>query len=344
VPIAITGNTEGIYPIARNLPQGEHELIIRKASTTNEGLDIYFHGIKTDGSLLDASVNKPLKIEYFGNSISAGSGAGAANFPLADSHFDSSLSYTCLLSELLDAEYHNTSYAGIALCNGAGWLTFGMESIYDRLYPTGTSQAWNFSKFKPDICVMALGVNDNNRPGDIAWDTWRERYKQMVLKLRDEYGENTIFIFSVGPMSGPSSNAVIHGKQVVNELKTAGIKAYSYVYSFGTSNGKHPIAPQQLQMAKELYTYIKNEVLIGDNAEKNTLSYNNSCRKVLYNIRNTSNPVYSITVYDAWGDPKYAIQNPIGNGEINVSALQKGSYSIRMEQQTGESSKNILIY
>ncbi len=339
----VPDNTATTLLITRNLTPGEHELTIRKASLTE--YPFTFRGIKTNGELLQAiAVNKSLKIEYFGNSISDGYAAAAPDNRYYDyrTYDDAGWSYTCLLSEMLNAEYYNNSIGGIAVCQGTG-NGIGMETRFDKLYPLIDNRLWNFSKFIPDICVMALGVNDNDQTS-MSWSAWRERYKQIVLKLRQEYGNHTVFLFAVGPMVGPESNSVTHVKILVEELRASGINACSYVYSFTTTTTtQHPNAPEHLQMAKELYNYIRNNQLHTDIVspkEDQSLFYDRSSHKIKYN--NTDALPKTLSVYSAQGERLHVLRNT-NNNEWNVSFLKQGIYIIEIDWKDQVVSKKIAV-
>lgn len=317
--------------IANNLSNSEHELIIKRVSLVNVVL-LILHNITVDGELLDIpQIPERKKIEFFGNSVSEGYASGAQDALQADDFAlsDHSKAYTSLLADSLNAEYHNTSISGIAVCQGAGPFTAGMETRYDKLYPLDSARIWDFKKFIPDLCVMALGVNDYLKPvTGMNWTTWKERYKQLIINLRNQYGSDTQFLFAVAPMIGSQTAPVISIKMLVAELNALGIKASYYVYSFITA--KHPIEFEQKKMASELFNYIKlNNILTTDISQlSNTESsiYYDSTNKCL-ELKDNNCFNQSILIYTHQG--KLVKKIKLNNGKANVIGVESGVYILK---------------
>ena len=264
-PIEITG-----------LSAGNHEVLFRKVSRAENGR-ISFQGVICDGTIVSPSPRRSLKIEFFGNSVSEGYAAAAPNEANRDNgtYDDNSSAYTCLVAEKLKAEYHNTVMSGIAVSDGAGWLPFGMESRYKLLDPYNTSSLWDFSNYKPSICIMALGINDTYKDGGITGSVWRLKYKKLVLNLLAQYGPDTKFVFSIPPMIGASSMAVTNSIILVNDLKSQGINAFQHTYNLPVTGG-HPIASEHIAIANELYAFLNESVLTSTNTALKTLNLENS--------------------------------------------------------------------
>ena len=77
-------------------------------------------------------------------------------------------SFPWLTARMLGAELHDIAQGGIALMDGQGWfhrpVQTGMESAWDKVhYNTvfGEMTKWDFSKFVPQVVIVALGQNDN---------------------------------------------------------------------------------------------------------------------------------------------------------------------------------------
>lgn len=239
-----------------NLEQGNHNVTFLRASMVETGR-ISFNGIITAGTVSAPSNSKDLKIEFFGNSVSEGYAAGAMCEANRDNraYDDHSLSYSHLTAQLLNADYHNTSICGIAVTDGSGWIPFGMQSCYDRIDPYNVDSKWNFNNFKPLICVMALGINDTYKDNGVIDKAWRNNYKDMVLKIKENYGDNTRFVFSIPPMIDENSMAVQNLSTLVKELQNLGVKAFYFQYQQPITQG-HPIAVEHEKIAQELYDFI----------------------------------------------------------------------------------------
>ena len=73
-----------------------------------------------------------------------------------------------MTARMLGARLHDIAQGGIALMDGHGWFhrpeQTGMETAWDKIhYNTmlGEMTEWDFSKFVPQVVIVALGQNDN---------------------------------------------------------------------------------------------------------------------------------------------------------------------------------------
>lgn len=257
----VTSVTAAQVPVSTGVcDEGWHEVVFRKASRVENG-DLYLSKIICNGELA-LPEEAELKLEFYGNSVAEGYAAGAIdesqrNNGLYDDH---SCAYPCLVSEMLGADYHNISISGIALTDGAGYLPYGMQSRYRLLDPDDESSLWDFTRFVPDICVMALGINDTYAPGNVNGRTWRENYRQLVHELREQYGTDTRFVFIVPPMVDADADVIQWNTTLVETLKAEGIDAYQYIFELGKVKD-HPIASEQQTIAEELYRFLNEQVI-----------------------------------------------------------------------------------
>lgn len=268
VAVWVDGERQGVTSVtAAQVPvstgacdEGWHEVVFRKASRVENG-DLYLSKIICDGELA-LPEEAELKLEFYGNSVAEGYAAGAIdesqrNNGLYDDH---SCAYPCLVSEMLGADYHNISISGIALTDGAGYLPYGMQSRYRLLDPDDESSLWDFTRFVPDICVMALGINDTYATGNVNGRTWRENYRQLIHELREQYGADTRFVFTVPPMVEAEADVIQWSTTLVETLKSEGIDAYQYIFELGKVKD-HPIASEQQTIAEELYRFLNEQVI-----------------------------------------------------------------------------------
>jgi len=332
--------------IVQNLSDAEHELIIRQASLVNYA-QIHFYCILTDGQLLEQPSNNRIRLEYFGDSVSEGCAAATPDGMGRDNNAydDNTSAYTCLLADLLKAEYNNISIGGIAVCKGAGTVKLGMETRFDKQYPFNSDKLWDFTKYKPDLCVMALGVNDYYNTGGITWDEWRSRYKEIVLRLRAEYGDSTPFLFAAAPMISSRSEPVMNIKKLVAELKSMGVNASCYVYSFYSYNG-HLNASEHQKAASELYNYIQTtNVLTAIKSEiiqpKENMYYNTTSHKLL--INESAKIIDSLKIYSMNGTLLKCFNINNLKNEYDVSDLANGIYVVQLKYSKVIKTQKIII-
>ena len=333
--------------VADNLPVETHSIVVRRASLVDLPL-ITFHGVLTDGDLLQVTDDKKLKLEFYGNSVSEGYAAATPDGAGRDNrgYDDNSSAYTCLLAQLLNADYQNVSIGGIAVCAGAGSVKIGMETRFDKLYPFTSSTLWDFSRYKPDLCIMALGVNEYYNAGGVTWDEWRARYKAIVYTLLQKYGTETSFLFAAAPMIPSRSQPVLNIKQLVSELNGEGIKAYQYVYSFFSYNG-HPVASEHIKMANELYDFIQTNHIATSVEEHplkpadNVVKYDSKSRRLT--VENTANKLVSVKIYSAPGIIKYdqSVKNHLF--EMTLAGYEPGIYLVSILCNGVNSTQKILV-
>ena len=139
--------------------------------------------VMADTDVISPTPDKPLKLEFIGDSITCGYGVDD-NDP--EHHFstateDETASYAYLTAQSLDADYSMVSYSGYGIISGytetdEKRLT---ELVPDKYEDTGysrgkvdgvavTLQKWDFDRFCPDFVVINLGTNDDSYCKDIA--------------------------------------------------------------------------------------------------------------------------------------------------------------------------------
>lgn len=271
---------EMTYQIANSLePDQEHTLILYKMQAASTIIAV--KGFSCDGEFLPAPEKPALKLEYYGDSVSAGEVTEAYDFvgrcdPAShDSAYDNSyLSYTWQTARLLGAQLHNISQGGIAVFDDTGYFhapkMIGMESVYDKLcyFPEGGELTdWDFSKYTPDIAVFALGQNDKHNGitdkddidiYDPATRTkWKEGYKKIVKSIHSHYGNSTKYVFlTTVLMHDAEWDKAID--EVVNELKAEGIPAYHMLFKRnGAATPGHPRYQEHKEMAEELAAFLR---------------------------------------------------------------------------------------
>lgn len=157
--------------------------------------------------LLEASQLPPRRIEVYGDSVSAGEVSEAVDYaakadPEHNGEYSNSwYSYAWIAARKLDAQLHDIAQGGVALLDNTGWYHepdyIGMEQVWNKMRYNpdyGTVKEWDFSKYTPDIVIVAIGQNDshpddymkNDYEGEKA-KNWRTHYRQFLAKLRETY-------------------------------------------------------------------------------------------------------------------------------------------------------------
>ena len=157
--------------------------------------------------LLKASPLPPRRIDVYGDSVSAGEVSEAVDYvakadPEHNGEYSNSwYSYAWIAARKLDAQLHDIAQGGVALLDNTGWYHepdyIGMEQVWNKMRYNpdyGTVKEWDFSKYTPDIVIVAIGQNDSHPDDYMKTDyegekakNWRTHYRQFLAKLRETY-------------------------------------------------------------------------------------------------------------------------------------------------------------
>lgn len=153
--------------VALSAPSGEHSFEIVKLSESQSNA-LSISSIVTDGDFLPLKEEKPLKIEFVGDSITTGYGVRAKN---ADEEYttatqDVLLSYAGLTARALNAEMQIVAASGWGMYKSK-YASQALPDYYFNIDLTRNTEPWDFSLFRPNIIVVALGTNDFSYLGDL---------------------------------------------------------------------------------------------------------------------------------------------------------------------------------
>ncbi len=259
------------YYLAANLKKGKHSVTIFKNSEWDRGVTV-FNGFKIKGELLDKPASKDKKIEFYGNSITAGyavtdtSGKDRSSGAFTNNY----LSYSAITARHYNAEYQCICKSGIGIT--ISWFPMIMPELYNRLNPTDTNSVWNFSNYTPDIVVINLFQNDSwlvHKPERAEFkanfgDTPPSdkyiinAYQQFVSKIRTAYPDAKI-ICMLGNMDATrkGSKWPEYIKSAVANLNDSKIYTFFMPYK---ETSCHPSVKEQKDMANGLIRFIDENV------------------------------------------------------------------------------------
>lgn len=282
IPLSPENNGKEVtLTAAEGLPDTAHEVTVYKKHAANQLL--VFKGIETDGVLLEKPALPQLKMEVYGDSVCAGEVIEAVDYvgkcdPEGhNSRYDNVWnSFVMQTSRNLNAQIHNICQGGIALFDGTGYFHhpdyIGLESTYDKLcyFPEGGISMWDFSRYTPDIVVIAIGQNDkhNGRTDKDDIDIsdpvyrkeWQTAYIKMVRTLNDKYSSPKFVLTTTILMHDSEWDKAID--EIKDQLNEMGIKAYHNMFKRnGAATPGHPRLPEHNEMAQELTAFIKSNVL-----------------------------------------------------------------------------------
>ena len=259
--------------LASNLSPGRHTVELFKRTEWDRGTG-EFYGFRIRGKAKAAqkpSVKKR-KIEFYGNSITAGYAVeDFSGEDSPDSTFTNNYrSYAALLARHYNAEYHCICKSGIGI--NISWFPTIMPEIYDLINPEDSASKWDFSLYQPDLVIINLMQNDSwlvnmqdhaefqVRFGEVApdEDAIIEAYRKFVSGIRRHYPDAHI-ICALGNMdaTGEGSPWPAYVKQAVAALNDK--QLYTHFVPYKDSPG-HPTIEEQEDMARSFITFIDEHI------------------------------------------------------------------------------------
>jgi len=219
------------------LPDGQHTLLLTKRTSEDFGMGTFDGLILEPGQkLADLPPAPGRKIEVLGDSFTVGYGdEGPETCGDLRPYENSYLSYAAITARALDAQDHIIAASGTGLVRN--WAAPGvtspnpMPSYYDRTVKSIESTNWDFSKWIPDAVVINLGTNDYSTQPQAEHDTYVQRYRELIARIRGHYPGVPVFC-----MGQPlfASNV----KDVVDQENASGDKnVYLVNYTNNAANG-----------------------------------------------------------------------------------------------------------
>lgn len=245
--------------------EGEHELRLLKRTEASQAESVFL-GLRLapGGRLLDPPPARPLKLEFYGDSITA----GACNGDIAEDQYadlsthDGTRAYGAVTAERLGADYVGIAVSGIGIT--ATWDQLLMPEVWNRYAPRLDAPVAPPDARAPDVVLLNLGQNDHGFPASkgqsIAAD-FAPRYLAFVRQLRGRY-PNAKIVLLMGGMSAPREQPAIP-RAVLGAVQTLRAEGDTQVWSyrFEAFSWAHPRIDVHALMADELTRFLKTEVL-----------------------------------------------------------------------------------
>lgn len=261
------------YTLASGLNGKAHHLQLFKLSNSTSANQFYGFELAKKSELLKPSKLTARKIEFYGNSITAGHGVDTPP-PLKDSgepkYFNNYYTYAAITARHFNAQYVNTSRSGIGVT--ISWFPEIMPETFDRIDPLDANSKWDFIKYQPDVIVVNLFQNDSwlvNNPNHPEFkhrfgtqkptkDFIVTAYKNLISKIRSKNPQAHI-ICALGNMDATREGSEWPGyiKKAITELGDA--KIYQVVFPDKNTPG-HPKRNEQQAMADQLIKFIAENI------------------------------------------------------------------------------------
>lgn len=257
-----------LYTLASRLPAGEHTVELFKRTDAKRGRT-WFYGFQLPqrSTVLGIPAKKRM-MEFYGNSITVGSGMYSGDTPYGDEN--NYQSYAAITARHFNAKYSCIARSGIGLM--ISWFTMIMPEMYNRLNPDDSTSKWDFSKAIPDVVVINLFQNDNALVNQYDYPQFKKRfgekaptedfiiesYRLFVQGIRNKY-PNTHIICALGNMDAvrPGSPWPGYIEKAVAALHDKKIYTHFFAYK---DTPDHPNEAEQRQMAESLIRFIDKNI------------------------------------------------------------------------------------
>ena len=205
--------------------------------------EMFLNSLTTDGYFLYANEKRDLKIEVYGDSITAGYGnmRGAGTADGNSAVWQNTMhTYELYAARELNAECNIMARSGIGLQFAENIVgDFNMNTRYEYMHPLSTVK-WNMHNYIPDVVVINLGTNDAWNSSKFVRTDFVGAYVQLVENLIGWYGYNTKYVISCGLMSQGNAIFPVLQSDIYPQLLALGVEVECLKFTNSTSGG-HPL-------------------------------------------------------------------------------------------------------
>ncbi|MDI3321212.1 GDSL-type esterase/lipase family protein [Pinibacter soli] len=227
------------------LSKGKHILSVAQGKDYNYVFS--FHGLILEpGAVTSDPPVSPFLIEFIGDSITAGYTDDQAN--VSD--------YAWISAEKLGAEHTQIAYPGITLVSG--YPKGGMDNQYFRMGSPASivSPMWEMNKYVPDMIVINLGTNDNNKR--VPDSVLQANYAEFLFKIRSQFPNAQILVMRtfLGVKAVPTL-AAVNVRIAAGDTKLHYVDTDGWLTKANYGDGLHPSVVGQIKAAGLLIPVIE---------------------------------------------------------------------------------------
>jgi len=263
--LVLQGEGARDWQLKEPLPPGPHTLRVIKRT---EGLmaEARLLGLllAADGRLLDPPPAAPLRLEFYGDSITAGAcngDLGTDQYEDLSTH-DGTRAYGALAARQLGADYVGIAISGTGITRTWGDLL--MPQVWDRVAPRLDTALAPVGTRAPDVVLVNLGQNDHGLPasrGEPFAADFGARYLDFVRQLRRRYPDAKLVLLLGGMSAWKEQPALQKALADTAARLRADGDARVWTYTFQAFAWAHPRIDVHAQMADELTIFLREQVL-----------------------------------------------------------------------------------
>jgi hypothetical protein len=253
------------YTVVSGLGNSYHKIRIVKATEMQNAIwDIKSFEAEKFASVPEKS---EIKIEFVGDSISAGYGAlGSSGQPWSVDNSDCTRSYTYYTAQKLGVDYSVVSWSGICAKAYHWQKGINMNTLYKKISYSNSSNYTTDDK--PQVIVLNLGTNEasylNPTYGGPSYaNQFPADYKEMLTTIRTANPDAYIIcLYGMMGADGRITSGIMSAVEQMNDNKIV-YNPISVVANNSGANG-HPTAFAQEGWAMQLADYIKTLSIVKD--------------------------------------------------------------------------------
>ncbi len=263
---------ETVYTLAENLPYGEYEITAVKRYMVDR-ITVSDVKLAAGSYLLGTTPDKQYKIEFIGDSITAG--YGNLSTAWSTENCDSTQTFSWYLAEQYNADIICRAYAGQGLAwDFSGKTSGSIVPCYTKTFGTNLTYNgetlnydWDFENNQVDLVCINLGTNDAQGFNETNTEAiWIEQAKAFLNTVREKYPDAKI-LWSYGVMGDTMAGTIEAAINEYNREKGLTVdnrvEYFTYSKSYTLANGSHPSAAQSYEIAEEMKPYI-DKLLLGN--------------------------------------------------------------------------------
>lgn len=251
---------------ASPLSAGRHHLELFKRSEANAGV-ARFAGIeigKGKQVWASAAPSYAWRFEFFGDSITVGAcneDGEADQWETRRTHNNAN-SWATFTAQAFQADWRNIAVSGMGIT--MGYVPVLAGEVWDRMYPSATSEKADLTAWQPDVVFVNFGENDtsfSHRNGMPFPPSFTDGYVSLVQGIRRAYPQAKIVLLR-GGMGGGAEDLNLRAawEAAVTKLE-AGDPAISH-YVFKHWSALHPRVADDHAMADELVAWLRGQIFM----------------------------------------------------------------------------------
>ncbi len=244
--------------IAEGLEKGEHTVKIVRMTDVKSSKSVLC-SITLNGELNDAPEDKPRFIEFYGDSLTCGTGVLECPDPNAQGqggyqYMDATRTFAYLLANehLGDCDYSFVSIAGSHVATSTQYENFLDVYRYSN-YRRDTSEIWEYERH-PDLIVVNLGTNDAMQ--NLSVQEYQANLGKFINDMRALHGADIKMLF----VNNMMVDNYISYQSAVIEAKggaASGLYAMSVSETDRSGASTHTSAKAHARAAEEIAAFIK---------------------------------------------------------------------------------------